>query len=116
MSFNINDWFPHFTFFVLILTPILVVLTYALIAFSRFFKVRPGPVQTKGMQVGVYLGYIPIIFMFFPIWEIGEYIMGYRTEVVGRLFSWHLPILMYVIVLTGIGQVLSLLWKTEVSD
>ena len=114
--FNINDWFPHFTFFVLILTPFLIILTYGLIAISRFFKLKPNTVKTKGMKVGVYLGYVPIIYMFFAIWEIGEYIMGYRTEIVGRLFSWHLPLIMYVIVLTGIGQTAVLLWRTEVSD
>lgn len=114
MAFNLDAWFPNFTLFVLILTPVLIIITYALISISRFMKLEPIGNDTKGMKIGTYLGYVPILYMFYPIWEIAEYIMGNRGEVVARLFTYHFGNLMILIVIVGMGQILALLYTTPV--
>jgi len=112
MSFSLDEWFPNFTLFVLVLTPALILITYALIAISRFMKLKPIGNDTKGMKIGTYLGYVPILYMFYPVWEIAQYIMGNRGDVVARLFTYHFGNIMIIIVIVGIGQILALLYTT----
>jgi len=112
MTFNLDEWFPNFTLFVLVLAPALILITYALISISRFMKLQPIGNDTKGMKIGTYLGYVPILYMFYPVWEIAQYIMGNRGDVVARLFTYHFGNIMIIIVIVGIGQILALLYTT----
>ena len=114
MTFALDEWFPNFTLFVMVLTPALILLTYAMIAISRFMKLKPIGESSRGMKIGTYLGYVPILYMFWPLLEIAEYIMGDRGEIVSRLFTYHFENVMIIIVIVGIGQILALLYTNPV--
>ena len=111
VDFDIDSIFPNFTFFVMMLAPFIIVLTFVFVALSRWlgWRVRKIPVG----KVERYLGYVPVLYLFFPIYEIGQYLWGMRDSIVDRLFTYHFPIIVYLILFVGIGQVLALLFRVE---
>lgn len=104
MAWDLDGIFPNFTLFVLILAPVMVILIFSLTLLMRFFRV--GKVQKEPKSFYEIIGYLPAIYLFFPIWEIAEYILGTRTSILDRLFEIHFPNMMFLIVLTGIAQIL----------
>lgn len=104
MAFDIDSFIPSFKFFVFILGPTLMVLIFAVFMIRIYFNRKKGQDTKKSFPE--IIGYIPIIYMFFPIYEIGEYLAGTRSSIVGRLFSYHFGMMMFLIVLTGICQVI----------
>ena len=107
MSFNIDDWIPNFTLFVLILTPTVLALLFIILIIQRWLRLRtPGePRPKRTMSFAELIGLIPALYLIEPIWEIGEYLNGTRDEIVDRLFTYHFPIFMFLVLCVGLGQV-----------
>jgi hypothetical protein len=114
--FNIDDWFPNFHFFVIIITPILIAIFFIAILLSRWIKIKwpiPSPYQQK---LAFYIGFAPVIYMLWPLYDIIQYIMGTQTTIIAKLFTVHLPWLMCIIVLTGLGQVVCYTFGAKYHD
>lgn len=108
MSWSLDAWFPNFTLFVVYLAPALLLIIFATLIFSRIFRwdLTPNKLPTKHRTMAEMLGYFPLVYIFFPIWDIAEYVFGQRSSILDRLFTFHFPNMMFIIVLVGIGQVL----------
>jgi len=114
--FNIDDFIPNFKLFIFVLTPTILIFLFLMVLLSRWMKKKPR----KGKSWAELIGYIPIIYLISPLIEIYQYMVGEREDLIDRLFSHHFPILMFLIVCVGIGQV-SYYWVSmgpagEVSD
>lgn len=105
MSFNIDDWIPNFTLFVYILAPMVLALIFIMIILSRWFSLRKANEPKRRMSFAELIGLIPALYLIEPIWEIGEYLNGTRDEIVDRLFTYHFPIFMFLVLCVGMGQV-----------
>ena len=104
MAFNIDDWIPNFTLFVLYLAPLILFLIAGFVIVSRFYNLRRGEKKTKKYFVD-YVGYLPALYLIAVIYEIGEYLFGIRETIADRLFLYHFPIFMFLTVVAGIFQV-----------
>lgn len=100
--FNIDDFIPNFKLFIYVLTPLILIFLFVMVLVSRWFKKKP---TGKGKSWAELIGYIPAIYLVSPIIEIYQYMIGERTNLIERLFSYHFPIMMFLIVCVGIGQV-----------
>ena len=114
--FNIDEFIPNFKLFIYVLTPTILIFLFVMVLLSRWMKKRSG----KGKSWAELIGYIPMIYLISPIIEIYQYFVGERDDMIQRLFGYHFPILMFLIVCVGIGQV-SYYWVSmgpagEVSD
>lgn len=104
MVFDIDAWIPNFTLFVFVLAPMVLMLFVVMVLASRWLKLGDkGP--KKRMTFAEMLGLIPALYLLQPFYEIAEYLYGTRTEIVDRLFIYHFPIFMFLVVCIGIGQV-----------
>jgi hypothetical protein len=114
--FNIDEFIPNFTLFLFVLAPTILIFLFVMVLLSRWMKRKPG----KGKSWAELIGYIPMIYLISPIIEIYQYFIGERDDMIQRLFGYHFPIMMFLIVCVGIGQV-SYYWVSmgpagEVSD
>ena len=100
-AFDVDSVIPNFTLFVMILAPMLMVVIFVIYLIRRYFE---GKDTKKNFPEIV--GYIPVIYMFFPLYEMGEYLAGTRSSIMDRLFGYHFGMIMFLIVLTGICQVI----------
>lgn len=116
MSFYIDDWFPHFTFFVFIIAPILIAIFFIVILISRWIKLPWPTPDPKKRKLAHYLGFAPVAYFLFPIYDIYLYMIGQQTDTVWRLFTVHFPYLMCIIVLTGLGQVVCFAFGAKYHD
>jgi len=105
---SFDDWVPNFTLFVLLLTPLVCVLVFSLAAFARYLRVRGTKPKRTLLE---FAGYLPIVYMIFPMWDIGQYLLGYREFITERLFVFHFANLLSIIVLVGIVQVVYIIFK-----
>lgn len=104
MAIDIDNWIPNFTLFIYVLAPIVLMLFAIMVLASKWLKLEDkGP--KKRMTFAEMLGIIPALYLLQPMYEIGEYLYGTRTEIVDRLFLYHFPIFMFLVVCVGIGQV-----------
>lgn len=103
MAFDIDSWIPNFRLFVMILAPLVLILFAIMVLASRWLKIGKG--AKKRMTFAEMLGLIPALYLLQPMYEMGEYLYGTRTEIVERLFLYHFPIFMFIVVCVGIGQV-----------
>jgi C4-dicarboxylate transporter len=103
MAFNIDDWIPNFNLFVYFLAPVIIAIVAAMIISSKWLNRERG--RKKKMKLVEILSYIPAVYALWPIYEIGEYLIGRRDEIFDRLFTYHYPILMFFILLVGIAQI-----------
>lgn len=104
MSFNIDEWIPNFTFFVFYLAPLIIAIVFVMIILSRWSGIgKPKP--KRKLNFAQMLGLIPALYLIEPIWEMGEYLNGTRSEIADRLLLWHFPIFMFLVLCVGIGQV-----------
>jgi len=105
LSFDIDDWIPGFTFFVFILTPTVIVVYFIMLVVSRWFQNRHPTEPKMKKSFAEIIGYLPIVYLFFPLYEIAEYLYGTRASVTDRLFTVHFHYAVWLILLVGIGQV-----------
>ena len=103
MAFNVDDWIPNFTLFVYVLAPLVVSIVFIMIIISRWLGLEKN--KRAKLDFAQLLGLIPALYLIEPIWEIGEYLRGIRTEIAQRLLLYHFPIFMFLVVCVGIGQV-----------
>lgn len=99
MAFNIDEWFPNWSLFVYWLLPIILAVVFAMAIIYRFLTRRR-------MTFAEILNYIPVVYLFAVVWEVGEYLIGDRETIADRLFAVHFPNMMFIIVCVGIGQVI----------
>lgn len=99
MAFSIDEWFPNWTLFVYWLLPITIAILFIMAILYRFFTRRR-------MTFAEMINYIPMMYMFFVAYEIGEYLIGDRATIMDRLFEVHFQNMMFLIVCIGIAQVL----------
>jgi len=104
MSYDFDVWFPMFTFFVLILGPVLMVIIFSLTFFSRWLKLKPKSYHAEKHKWVEYLSYIPVIYLAVVIYHIGEYLWGSLPNLYTTLFTDDLPAMVTLILLVGIGQ------------
>lgn len=104
MSYNFDLWFPMFTFFVLILGPVLMVIIFFMTFLSRWLKLKPKAYYAEKHKWVEYLSYIPIIYLFFVFYHIAEYLWGSLPNLYVILFTVDLPAMVTIIILVGIGQ------------
>lgn len=103
MSFDINQFIPNFTLFVFILAPMIITILFVMTVASKWFQGKAR--KKKRRSWAQLIGYIPAIYLVSPVIEIYQYLVGERASFVPRLFGYHFPILMFLIICTGIGQV-----------
>ena len=99
MAWSIDEWFPNWSLFVYWLLPITLAILFIMAILFRFFTRRR-------MTFAEMLNYIPVVYLFFVAYEVGEYLIGDRDTIMDRLFDIHFPNMMFLIVVVGIGQVL----------
>jgi hypothetical protein len=99
MAFDVGSFVPNWELFVEWLLPITLAVIFAMALVYRFFT-------RKRMTFAEMLNYIPVAYLFFVFYEIGEYMYGTREHIWDRLFTMHFPNMMFLIVCVGIGQVL----------
>lgn len=105
MAFNIDDWIPNFTLFVYVLAPLILGIIFIMIILSRWFNLRKVGEPRAKLTFADKIGLIPALYLIEPIWEIGEYLNGTRDTIFDRLFTYHFPIFMFLVLCVGIGQV-----------
>lgn len=101
----LNDWFPNFDLFVLVIAPIIVSILFVMVLISRWLHLKSQAPRVKNTFAEL-IGYIPVIILFFVFWEILEYLLQVRETVADRLFDYWLPTLTWIIIFIGIAQVL----------
>jgi len=115
--FDIDNFIPNFKLFIFVITPTILLFLFLLVPLSRWMKRKP---KKGGKSWAELIGYIPVIYLISPLIEIYQYMIGERSEIAPRSFGYHYPIIMFLIVCVGIGQV-SYYWVSmgpggEVSD
>lgn len=105
MAFNIDDWIPNFTLFVFVLTPLILSTIFIMIILSRWLGLKKAGQKKPKLTFAQLIGLIPALYLIEPIWEIGEYLNGTRSEIADRLLLYHFPIFMFLVLCVGIGQV-----------
>jgi len=98
-AWNIDEWFPNWSLFVQWLLPITLAIIAAMALIYRYLTRRR-------MTFAEMLNYLPVTYLFFVFYEVGEYMYGTRATITDRLFEVHLWNMMFLIVVVGIGQVL----------
>ena len=99
LAFSIDEWFPNWSLFVYYLLPITIAILFIMAILYRYFTRRR-------MTFAEMINYIPVMYMFFVAYEIGEYLIGDRATIMDRLFEVHFQNMMFLIVVVGIAQVL----------
>lgn len=99
--FNIDNFIPNFKLFVFVLTPMILIFLFIMVMISKWYK-RP---KGQGKSWAQLMGYIPTLYLLSPMIETYQYMVGERSDFIDRLFSWHFPIMMFLIIIVGISQV-----------
>ena len=103
--YEIDQWFPGFTIFILVLMPVMVVAIYLMIMAMKYFNLRFKPVSQRRQKVAKWLNLPIVAYMIFPLYDIASYFNQDLDSVSDRLFSVHLVNLTFIIIIVGIAQV-----------
>jgi len=114
LAFDIDAWFPNFTLFVFVLAPVLLLVLFSMTILERLGKIPPARQPRKeGRNFSEILGLIPVVYITWPLWEIAEYLIGVRDTINDRLWQFHMPVIMELIIVVGVGQVLYYFYATR---
>jgi hypothetical protein len=104
---GIDDVFPNFTTFVLVLMPLAMAVT-VIGWLIRKYASRSRLGRGGGHKFDEILGYIPALYFLWPTYDIIQYFYGYMSwnEIMARLFTTHLMGFTVLMLLAGIGQVI----------
>lgn len=105
MGFSVDEVFPNFTLFVLIIMPVAMAITILGWLIRKYFhRTR----RKGGHAFDEILGYLPALYFLWPIYEIIQYFLGNMewSVIMTRLFTTHLRGFTVVMLLAGIGQVI----------
>lgn len=115
MAYDFDAWFPEFTFFALILGPILMVVVFTFTFLSRWLRLKPRKYRPEKHKWVEYLSYIPVAYLGFVVYHIAEYLWGSEIHLYNTLFYTDLPAMSTIIILVGIGQCAYYLIFTNIS-
>ena len=104
MSYGFDLWFPQFTLFALMLGPIIMVIVFSFTVLSRWLGIKPKSYRADKHKWVEYLSYVPMVYLFFPVYHMAEYLWGSLPNLYTTLFTVDLPAMTTIILLVGIGQ------------
>lgn len=115
---NIDSVFPNFTIFVIVLTPIIILLLIISLIIEDYLlnKVKKKQKPKMERDIVVVLGYIPLFYLIAVIIEIIQYIYGMREDFSARLFGTHLENMTYFILVIGIMQALYIILRERITE
>lgn len=83
----------------------MIVVIWMMMITIKYYDIRFAPVSRTRQKVAKWLNYAIAIYMVAPLYDISLYFMQIHDTLSDRLFSVHLPIITFIIILVGIGQV-----------